>query len=185
MKNSNSTAANNKQLSSTPCVIKVNPDKNPDLLSKKQWENKYEDDLPGCWMLQYKDELDKQYSSYLDKIEPTLESQQQDISLTDVTCKRNATFSVILVTVQTSQFISDIQLVLQTSDGDEVSLCSLKYIKVGFDAELLFEDQRIDFAQALNERIPDFCLPSGQKLLLRVTGGILLTDNILLYASYS
>ena len=81
--------------------------------------------------------------------------------------------------------MSNIQLVLQTRDCDEVSVCSLKDIKAGFDAELIFENQQINFADALNERIPGFCLPSKQKLLFRVTGGIILSDNILLYASHS
>ncbi len=185
MTNLNVQPVNEKHVYSTPCVIKVNPEQNPDLLSKKQWEIKYEDDLPGCWTLQYSNELNTQYSAYLEKIESIIEANHHDIVLTDINCKKNATLSQILATVQTSQFKSDIQLVLQTSEGDEVSLCSLKDIKEGLDTELIFEDQRINFAQALNERIPGFCFPSGQQLLLRITGGILLTDNILLYASYS
>ncbi len=177
--------SNEKHATSTSSVIKVISDNNSDVLSKDQWAIKHEDKLPGCWAMQYTTEQDKQYSNYLDEIESAVQAHQQEIELTDIKCKRNATFSQILVTVQTTPFMSDMQLVLKTSNGDEVTLCSLKDLKEVLDAELTFEDQKINFAQALNERIPGFCLPSGQRLLLRVTGGILLTDNILLFAAYS
>lgn len=177
--------SNEKHTPSTSSVIKVTNDKTPDLLSKEQWAINYEDKLPGCWNTQYKSELDKQYSNYLDEIESAIQAHQQEIELTDFKCKRNATFSQILVTMQTTPFKSGMQLVLKTSNGDEVTLCSLKDLKEVLDVELTFEDQKINFAQTLNQRIPGFCLPSGQQLLLRVSGGILLTDNILLFASYS
>lgn len=177
--------SNEKYTPSTSSVIKVISDNNPDLLSKDQWAIKHEDSLPGCWAIQYNTELDKQYSNYLDEIDSTVQAHQQEIELTDIKCKQNSTLSQILVTMQTTPFISDMQLVLKTRSGDEVTLCSLKDLKEVFDVELTFENQKINFAQALNQRIPEFCLPSGQQLLLRVTGGILLTDNILLFASYS
>jgi len=177
--------SNEKYTLSTSSVVKVISDNNPDLLSKDQWAIKHEDSLPGCWALQYNTELDKQYSNYLDEIESPVLAHEQEIELTDIKCKRNATFSQILVTMQTTPFMSGMQLVLKTSNGDEVTLCSLKDLKEVFDAELTFEDQKINFAHALNQRIPGFCVPSGQQLLLRITGGILLTDNILLLASYS
>lgn len=176
--------SNEKHTASTSSVIKVISENNLDMLSKARWAVKHEDALPGCWAIQYNTELDKQYSNYLDEIESAVQAHQQEIELTDIKCKRNATFSQILVTMQTTPFMSDMQLVLKTSNGDEVSLCSLKDLKEVLDAELTFDDQKINFAQALNQRIPGFCLPSGQQLLLRITGGILLTDNILLFASY-
>jgi len=135
--------------------------------------------------LQYDNAVEKQYQNYLDGVEAAIKIQQQDILLTNFVCKRNAKFTQILITVQTTQFECDIQLVLKTSEGDEVSLCSLKDVKDGFDSSLIFENQKVNFAHVLNQRIPGFCLPSGQQLLLRVTGGILLTDNILLYVSES
>jgi|GEM_PF-3610954 len=171
-----------KCTTSLSSVIKVNSD---NVLSKKQWVIQHGDKLPELWAIQYTTERDKQYSNYLDEIESAIQAHQQDIELTDIKCKRNAVFSQILVTVQTTPFTCDIQLVLKTSDGDEVSLCSLKDVQEMFDTELTFENQKINFAQALNQRIPGFCLPSCQQLLLRITGGILLTDNILLLASYT
>lgn len=181
----NLSLSNEKHATSTSSVIKVISDNNPDLLNKDQWAIKHEDKLPGCWTMQYNTELNKQYSDYLDEIENAAVAHQLEIELTDIKCKRNVTFSQILVTLQITPFMSDMQLVLKTSNGDEVTLCSLKDLKEVFDVELTFEDQKINFAQALNQRIPEFCLPEGQQLLLRVSGGILLTDNILLFASYS
>ncbi|RHW75010.1 hypothetical protein [Colwellia sp. RSH04] len=185
MTNTNSPLSNQKNTAFLSSVIKVNSESNPDALSKKQWAMKFEDTLPGCWTLQYQTELNKRYSHYLDEIEASVQASQHDIELTDIKCERNATFSQILLTVQITPFISNIQLVLKTSDKDEVSLCSLKEIAQEFDDELNFENQKINLAQALNQRIPDFCLPAGQQLLLRISGGILLTDNILLVASYT
>lgn len=114
-----------------------------------------------------------------------MQASQYEIELTNIKCERNARFSQTLLTVQVTPFTSNIQLVLKTKDGDEVSLCSLKEIAEEFDDELTFENQKINLAQALNQRVPDFCLPAGQQLLLRISGGILLTDNILLIASYT
>lgn len=184
MTNTNSSLSNEKKTAFLSSVIKVNNESNPDVLSKKQWAMKFEDNLPGCWTLQYQTELNNQYSQYLDEIEAGVQASQHEIELTDIKCERNARFTQILLTVQVTQFISNIQLVLKTSGGDEVSLCSLKEIAQDFDDELNFENQKINLAQALNQRIPDFCLPAGQQLLLRISGGILLTDNILLVASY-
>lgn len=185
MTNANTPLSNKKRAAFLSSVIKVNNESNPNILSKKQWAMKFEDNLPGCWTLQYQTELNKHYSHYLDEIEASVQSYQQEVELTDIECERNARFSQILLTVQVTPFISNIQLVLKTSDGDEVSLCSLKEVAQEFDDELFFENQKINFAQALNQRIKDFCLPAGQQLLLRISGGILLTDNILLVASYT
>ncbi|MGL1889187.1 MAG: hypothetical protein OCD76_21925 [Reichenbachiella sp.] len=174
-----------KNATFTSSIIKVNCDNNPNILSKQQWAINDEDNLPECWTMQYKEALDEQYSIHLYEVGSFIQTHQQEIELTDIKCKKNVAFSQILLTVQATPFNGDIQLVLKTGEGDEVSLCSLKDLKERFDAKLIFEDQKINFAQTLNQRIPGFCLPSGQQLLLRVSGGILLTDNILLFASYT
>jgi hypothetical protein len=75
-------------------------------------------------------------------------------------------------------------LVLKTNDGDEVSLCSLKDFGESFDPLQHFVSQQIDFSQALNKRISNFCLPVGQQLILRAKGGIFLKENILVCAKY-
>jgi len=75
-------------------------------------------------------------------------------------------------------------LVLKTSDGEEVPLCSLKSFEKSFDPLQHFTDQQVDFAKPLNQRITSFCLPVGQQLILRVRGGVLVNGNILVCAKY-
>ena len=143
MTNTNSPLSNEKNTAFLSSVIKVNNESNPDVLSKKQWAIKFEDKLPGCWAMQYLTELNNQYSQYLDEVEAGVQASQHETELTDIKCERNARFSQILLTVQVTPFISNIQLVLKTSNGDEVSLCSLKDISQEFDDELIFENQKV------------------------------------------
>ena len=108
----------------------------------------------------------------------------KNILLTDAKSTKDTRINQIVVTLQTTPINGDMHLLLKTNDGDEVALCSLKDIKQSFEPSQHFINQKVDFAVVLNKRIKNFCLPVGQQLILRVKGGILLKENILVCAQY-
>lgn len=184
MTNTNIDVSREKLIPATYGVIKVDESLNPALLTKNEWAIENEHRLPPFWEDEYSMMVNEFYHLYLLNSQFYIEQHQQDILLTNTKTKKNAFFSQILITLQTTSIEYRMSLVLKTSDGDEVSLCSLKDIDESFDPLQHFVSQQIDFAQALNKRISNFCLPVGQQLILRVKGGIFLKENILVCAKY-
>jgi len=161
-------------------VIKINEDNNVELLNIQQWCFKNNHKLPDHWSDDYSYIADRSYHRYLLDNQISIERYSFDTLLNDVDDKQNVSFSKILITLQKTPMKANIQLILKTNEGDEVALCSLNDVEQQLNLSLHFINQQVDFANALNERIPDFCLPRGQKLILRVTGGFTLKANILI-----
>jgi len=178
------SVSNDQLVFSTNKVIKVPENRTPVLVSKKKWALENEDNLPPFWSDDYSFIVDDIYQKHLVDSKFDVEQYQQDILLSDPKAKRNAFFSQIQVTLQTTPIKGNVCLVLKNNEGDEVSLCSLKSFEKPFEPLQHFTDQQVDFAKALNQRISSFCLPVGQQLILRVMGGILVNGNILVCVKY-
>jgi hypothetical protein len=176
--------SNEKLVFTTNKIIKVDEYRTPALVSKKKWALENKDNLPPLWHDDYNFIVDSIYQEHLVNSKFKVEQYQQDILLSDAKAMRNAFFSQIQVTLQTTPIKGDVCLVLRTNDGDEVSLCSLKSFEKPFEPLQHFTDQQVDFAKPLNQRITSFCLPVGQRLILRVRGGILVNGNILVCTKY-
>lgn len=184
MTNTNITILNDELILTKNKTVKVFEEQNPALLTKMEWVTKNQTRLPPFWADDYSMMVNEFYHLYMLNSQFYVEQHQQDILLTDTTTKKNAFFSQILITLQTTPIEYEMHLVLRVSEGDEVSLCSLKDIDESFDPLQHFVSQQIDFAQALNKRISNFCLPVGQHLILRIKGGVFLKENILVRAKY-
>lgn len=184
MKNTIISVSNEQLVFSMNKVIKVAEDRTPVLVSKKKWALENKNNLPPLWHDDYNFIVDSIYQEHLVNSKFEVEQYQQDILLSDAKAKRNAFFSQIQVTLQTTPIKGDVCLVLKTIDGDEASLCSLKSFEKPFEPLQHFADQQVDFAKPLNQRITNFCLPVGQQLILRVRGGVLVNGNILVCAKY-
>lgn len=161
-------------------VIKINEENNVKLLSIQQWCYRNNHKLPAHWSDDYSYIADRNYYQYLLDNQISIEQYYFDTLLNDVDAKQNVSFSKILITLQKTPMKANIQLILKTNEGDEVALCSLKDVEQQLNLSLHFKNQQVDFANALNERIPDFCLPQRQQLILRVTGGFTLKANIII-----
>ncbi|TWX70428.1 hypothetical protein [Colwellia sp. C1TZA3] len=184
MTKTNINVTNEKLTLATTGVIGVDKNKAPKLLSKKQWAIENERRLPEFWTEDYPFMVNMHYQEYLLSNQFVVEQYQQYILITDAKTKKNTFLSQILVTLQTTPIKHDIQLILRTKEGEEVSLCSLKDVDIPFDPSQYFVNQQVDFAKVLNQRISSFCLPVSQQLYLRLKGGVLLKESVLVCSKY-
>jgi len=184
MINTSTCVSNEKLVFTTNKIIKVAKDRPLALVSKKKWALENKDNLPPLWHDDYSFFVDSIYQEHLVGSKFEVEQYQQDILLSDAKANKNVFFSQIQVLLQTTPIKGSVCLVLKTSEGDEVSLCSLKSFEKPLESLQHFTDQQVDFAKLLNQRITNFCLPVGQQLILRVSGGILINGNILVCTKY-
>jgi len=160
-------------------ISKDNNEDNGGLLSPEQWEKRNRNILPAYCSDDYSFALHKGYQQYLFNNKERIEQSSYELLLNDTEIKQATSFTRIFVTFQKKIKQGNLQLVLKTHQTDEVTLCDIIDIEEQLNDSMRFINQQVDFARALHAKIPDFCIAHGQQLLLRITGGFLLKDNIL------
>jgi hypothetical protein len=160
-------------------ITKCNNEENAPLLTAEQWGMINQNSLPPYFSDDYSFILYKGYHQYLLENKDRIEKSSYELLLNDTELKQSVSLSRIFVTVQKAPMQGNIQLVLKTDNEDDVTLCDIKDVEEQLNLSKRFINQQVNFASALNEKTPNFCIHQGQKLLLRITGGFLLKDNIL------
>ncbi|MBL4765248.1 MAG: hypothetical protein JKX67_08235, partial [Colwellia sp.] len=110
MKNTIISVSNEQLVFSMNKVIKVAEDRTPVLVSKKKWALENKNNLPPLWHDDYNFIVDSIYQEHLVNSKFEVEQYQQDILLSDAKAKRNAFFSQIQVTLQTTPIKGDVCL---------------------------------------------------------------------------
>jgi len=164
------------------CIISITTiDKSNNclLLTATEWGRKNKLILPPYYSNDYSFILHKKYQQYLIENQNRIQKYSYDILLNNVEIKQNVSFTRIFITFQQIFMQGNLQLVLKKDESDAITLCDLKDIRAQLNLSKRFIFQKIEFAHALNLKIPDFCISQGQKLMLRITGGFLLKDSVL------
>ena len=160
-------------------IAKCYNDKNPRLLTLEQWGMRNKNKLPTYCSDDYNFILQKNYQQYLLENKERIEKSSYELLLNDSDIEQTLSLSRIFITVQKTSVQGNLQLVLKTDEYNEVTLCDITDIEEQLNLSLRDINQQVNFAHALNTKNPDFTLVQGQKLLLRITGGFLLKDNVL------
>jgi hypothetical protein len=165
-------------------IIKISDNFNPLILNKNQWirENSYR--LPVFYSDDYSFVVDLQYQNYLKYIEYSAENHSGEVTLSEPTETIVCEFNNILLTLQSTVFNGSIELILCECDGVEVVLCRLSDLNINDISTPHFVDHKVDIVDYLNIVLPYFKIMPSQTLKLHVSGGVLLTDNLLVCATY-
>lgn len=179
MNNININTQNQQGNVSIKTISKDNNEENGGLLAPEQWEKRNSNILPPYWSDDYAFALHKGYQQYLLKNKEYIEQSSYELLLNDTATQQETSFTRIFVTFQKKMDQGNLQLVLKTHQTDEITLCDIIDLEEQLTNSKRIINQQVDFARALHAKIPDFCIAHGQQLLLRITGGFLLKDNIL------
>jgi hypothetical protein len=179
MNNININPQNQQGNISIKTIPKDNNEENGGLLAPEQWEKRNRNILPTYYSDDYAFALHKGYQQYLLNNKERIEQSFYEVLLNDTEIKKITSFTRIFVTFQKKINQGNLQLVLKTHQSDEITLCDISDIEEQLTDSKRMINQQVDFARALHAKIPDFCIAHGQQLLLRITGGFLLKDNIL------
>ena len=146
-------------------------------MTTDEWCKENYKKLPNYCSEDYYEIVSILYQQYLSKIKYLVENHQSEILIINNNCETKI-ITKILITVQLSYFSGNISLILCDENRCKVTLVSISDLRSLHENLENFVDCQINLIELLNEN--RFYLGSGQSLTLRLTGGNLLTDNILI-----
>jgi hypothetical protein len=157
----------------------------PKILTEKEWGIENKSKFPPSFSDDYYYLMQIHYQAYLKSIQCDIESYHREILISDPKSTSDAVINSILVSLKATYFSGAIDLVLREKNGTEVSLYSLRDLQYECIENRRFEEFKVDLIKLIHPVLPDFSLTKGQSLYLFISGGIVLTDNIMISSTYN
>ena len=158
-------------------IIAVNKEKNPPIITYKQWLIASKDRLPSFHLEDYDYIANEGYQRFVRL--HNYNWHKHVICLAENKKPNHQLIESIDLTLQTTHFEGKISLVL-ADHANEVTLATVTNIHLIKPVVYAYHDRKIALLSVFNPALTHVCLNTGQSLYLTVTGGLLLTDNILI-----
>ncbi|PCI58749.1 MAG: hypothetical protein COB35_13075 [Gammaproteobacteria bacterium] len=170
----------------TPLVINtiavVDQEKNPSITTYKQWLIDNAARLPPPWSEDHHFIATECYQRFIQLHQHDFNCHKHAIDLIENKSQTYQHIESVWVTLQTSDFAGKLSLVLG-DDYNEVTLASLKDIHLMEPIVPAYHERKIELFTAFTPELTHVCLKPGQEIYLRVIGGLLITDNILIHST--